>query len=298
MTKLEGPGNEGKAPKAFYKETSRDRMNDKAEFIHANARKLLAENRFKMSDFVSLYGKEAVAKDIVRVQSFIRSNDEQLKRLSPTDAERHERAKKIGTICEAAIFRGIKDKNLLGRNAYAQATSQHDDWVNGIDLAVQFKKPNQGSSYLGLAVDVTFASDLTTKFERIKKEIGEGNLARIKYFQSIDDNFRGEVKVARVVVGVDANRMQQIIAKWDGENGDPFDSKEFKGTLLAETEEQLLTFKKYAKSVGQEQLSEFYANDLAVIQEAIKDGGLSADVAKGYDDNVYRSIKENLRNFK
>lgn len=278
-------------------QSGQERTARRIELLYNNARKLLEANRFDVREFLSLY-KQATLDDHRSAMATKERIHRSYQRHSPEKVRAMEMTDKFALICEATFLRGIKDERWLGENAHVHATVPYDDLENGVDLAVEFSKPD-GSSYLGLAVDVTFAGNLDEKFERIKRDIDGGQLSKIKYFKSADGSFRGELSmVPRVVVGVDSRRMEQIINRWNDDSRNPLQEPLVHDGFLEEIRMQLSVFRKYAESLGQGAVAQAYARDLAAIEQIIKEQPLSSTVAELSQDRVFSAIRQNLERFK
>jgi hypothetical protein len=73
------------------------------------------------------------------------------------------------------------------------ATSKFDDIVNGVDGVIEFLDNEEESSqeHIALSFDVVFSSDeqrVIHKLNRTKKEIENGKLTEVKYFEDSKGN--------------------------------------------------------------------------------------------------------------
>jgi len=70
--------------------------------------------------------------------------------------------KKIADIFEAVVLEHGELSDWLGGSAKTMKTSRYDDYMNGVDLLVEFAgAEGEESEHLGLAADVTFTTDTT-----------------------------------------------------------------------------------------------------------------------------------------
>jgi hypothetical protein len=280
------------------RQSGRERTARRVEQLYVNARKLLEQSRYRMQDFTDLYGPQQVMADFQRVKGFMAKNQFNYDRMPSQVASNIEQSKKLSTICEAAFLRGIKQERWLGEDAYVSATSPFDDWVNDVDLGVEFSKES-GSSYLGLAIDVTFAGHLDQKFDDIKRSIDRGELSKIKYFKSHDGRVRGELSmVPRVVVGVDSRRMEQILNRWNDDTRNPLSEPLVHDGFLEEIRMQLAAFKDYAERKGQKDAANAYARDLMAIEQVIAKQPITSSREDLRQDRVFAAIEQNLERFK
>lgn len=274
-----------------------ERMARRIELLYGHAKRLLDGHRHHMPSFTDLYSPEKVMEDfqeVKRRQAKAQAQDD----MKPhAEAMKIEAVRKLSTICEAAFFRGVKEERWLGKDAHVSATSPFDNWVNGIDLAVEFRK-DAGSSYLGLGIDVTFASQMDEKFRRIKSEIDAGYLAKVRYFKSADESFRGELSmVPRVVVGIDGRRLEQLISRWNNDSRSPLTEPLIHDSLLEEIRMQLVAFRDYARRTGREQIATAYGRDLGVLEEILREQPISTDLQELSKDRVFEAIRRNLEMF-
>jgi len=113
---------------------------------------------------------------------------------------------------ESIIVSEAKSCNWFGSEPYEiMVTSEYDDYKNGIDSIVEFQQ-EKGVSYLGLAVDATFGTDVSRKFKRILREIDNGEMPEVKYFKSEYLALKGmKGKLPRVVIGVDIEKIKELM---------------------------------------------------------------------------------------
>lgn len=133
--------------------------------------------RPKEESFIDVYGEEEIKSDLAEVK--------RLKSLWEKETEEEKYIKDISNIYEGVIIDQIEANAWLGDSCETVATSEYDDIKNGIDVVSIFSE-GESKNYLGLGVDVTFASNkevLEKKFESIKQCIRSGALPTIKYFE-------------------------------------------------------------------------------------------------------------------
>lgn len=242
-------------------------------------------------DFVKLYGIEKVEKDKKYVEEmeeiFKKNNDK-------------ESAKKA-TILEYIIYEQSELGDWLGKKAITQKTSRTDDIRNGIDIAVEFEEENKVFEYLGLAIDVSFGDELLKKFNRIKKEIDSGELAKIEYFRS--QNIAKEINnVPRVVVAVDGKTLNDLIELWSEKNEDSktkLAAHPVQIQILNELFIQLKIFEQYAREVvKKDELADIYKRDLIIVRNLLRDKKIEFPDFKGeMQDSGYDRVREGLSLF-
>ncbi len=168
----------------------------------------LNQDKINPIDF-EYYDKEMISKD----NQYVKIMKEKFRQ---SNSREENISLKFATILEAIINKHITLSNWLGENAYSRQASDFDNLINGIDTIVEFetKKP-KSTSHLGLAMDVTFSNHLSRKIDRIKKEIDQGKLPEIKYFESDIDHTQGRVQnVPRVVIAFNTKSLSELAALW------------------------------------------------------------------------------------
>lgn len=208
------------------------------------------------------------------------------------------RNRKLAGVMEALIFTESELSDWLGEDAITIRPSKYDDYVNGVDIIVEFRK--ESAPYLALAVDVTTSAQLERKFDRIRREIDSDSPPRVKYFHSEFSGVRGSINnVPRVVIGASRATLTQVGELWLGKN------KEEKRALarhplqiqiLTEMKKQLATFTDYARKGGHKKTADTYERALASVSEIMekKQGQIPNP---NLNDDVFRAILEQTEKF-
>lgn len=243
-----------------------------------------------MDSLVDLYGAENVAADkaeVARLEKIFADNSN----------EQIERAKRTATILEAIIHDQFEMSDWFGPNARTIKPSRYDDIKNGIDTIVEIEKENEPKSHMALAIDVTFSTDMEEKFARIKKEIDQERLAKIKYFNS--DTHRGEVsQKPRVIIGADIDTIDELAALWtDGskESRDRLAKHPIQIVLLDQILNQLEYFKVYAQRNKKEAVIPALSQAIYLVKE-VYDDRLKKIPDTGAYNKMTRNLDERMRN--
>ncbi len=236
-----------------FKEADFEKAFEKAE-------KELREDAIKMTDFENFYGREELERDLAYVDRRETSFKE---RSLPED----ERSQKHSLIFEAIFHTQAELSDWLGPDAMTFKASRYDDIVNGVDEIIEFNPPKEDPSHLALAIDVTYSNTVTEKLERIKREIEEGRLTGLKYFNPKEG---GLDKTPRVVVGVDFQTLQELTDLWMERDNDALYCHPVQLLILDQIQLQLETFRKFALENGQENLAEAYKETLNKIKSITK----------------------------
>ncbi len=151
------------------------------------------------------YDPEMVAADVARVQEL-----EVIFDAKDNTPEKKE-MKAFTDAAEYLLGNMIEDYDWMGSGTLMIRTSKYDDYVGGIDAVAEF----QDAKHLGMALDFTINSAAVEKVGRIKREIDQGTIPEVRYFKSV--NYKGELKVARIVITLDRTVIDDVMEKKLGE---------------------------------------------------------------------------------
>ncbi len=223
------------------------------------SREIIRRTQIKESDFQKLYGPEEVKRDldyVDRRKSDFQNNNQE----NPENA-------KLGEIFEAIT---VVAREWFGKNAQTIKTSKYDDIANGIDLIAELSKDEEGIfvGEIGLAIDVTFSNEFEDKVQKIKKEIDENKLPKIKYFESKRRNIKGQLSgVVRVVVTASKETVFELSETLLEAVKNPkiLFENQFQFQALEEIIIQLKTYQKYAESLGKKDLAQRFQKALSLM---------------------------------
>lgn len=172
--------------------------------------------RPKEKDFSDLYTEEEINNDLIEVERLkaIWNNEEK------TDREKYLR--EVSDIYEGVITDQIEANSWFGDNCETYLTTEYDDKKNGVD-AVSIFTQEESKSYLGLGIDVTFASNkeaLEKKLESIKQCIRVGTLPSLKYFEDPDTKEHKKIYLPKVIVGSRLSSAEKLIELWGSKHPD------------------------------------------------------------------------------
>lgn len=273
-----------------------DREQHSSEYLHPiiaeaykKAKSLIDKDAIKPQNFIHPYGDISVQNDIALVNKL------------SAKFETDEPHKKYADVFEGIMYEHIEQSNWFGDTASTIKTSLYDDYVNQVDLIVEFSEESQALSHLGLAVDVTFGTiDMQEKFEKIRQEILSGKLTEVKYFESEHSRHKGLYqRLPRVVIGVERDRVVELAALWlNPKRKKEFANHPIQKVILQEIVLQLEKFLEFARTSGEEaaDLVPIFERELSIVRGILdeKKGINPKDYA---DDRVFGFIKEQLKLF-
>lgn len=269
----------------------------RAPFAHQKeldrALDIFEEQKLRVKDFAEQkddHGKVFSLTEVQADQLFVEKRRQQIKQRDLENGTNPE-AEKYATILEAIIYELTENADWLGEEGSTIKTSDYDDIVNGIDEVFEFKKgKNDKGEYLGVAIDVTFATNeergkIREKIRREEQNIRAGHLAEVKYFRSEwEEEFTTLKNIPRVVVGCDKISMEGLIRLWGNLNrvrqeaagqGDRARFWELAKNhplqfqILREIEMQLEYFASFAETDGKNELASEFRKRLAPIQHLL-----------------------------
>lgn len=206
----------------------------------------------KMEDFRDLY-HDTVDED----RKYVEDKE---KNFAEKNTPQEKENKKIATILEGILHQHIEQSNFLGDSVSTVSTCKYDDIKNGIDgiLEVQNER-NSTAEHLAFAIDATFSADIDKKINRIKKEIKNGELAKIKYFKSDFLDFRGEKGgIPKFVIGIDRNHVEEVTQIWMQDKKSELAKSPLQIVIFREIMSQAEDFEEYAQSVGKPKIARKY----------------------------------------
>lgn len=118
---------------------------------------------------------------------------------------------KRGKIAEALLSEQAELSEWLGKDAMTIVPSEFDDFINGVDIAVEFER-EEGFKHLALGLDITSsAREIRGKLLEARKHISKGDLTKIKYFISEKSHIRGEIsKIPWLLIGIDKKMLREL----------------------------------------------------------------------------------------
>lgn len=256
------------------------------DHYYKKAHEIMERDRVKETDFIEPYGEAMVESDMKRVADLEGKFDER-------GTEFNDEMKKIADIFEAVILWNGEQSEWLGPNATTVKSSKYDDYVNGVDAIVEFRNEDQRSaSYVGLATDITFSQDSGKKFDCIKKQIDDGELAKVKYFHSEVMNIHGQLsKLPEVVIGADKAMVLEIAELWAEKKFKELGEHRMQIMMLLQMEAQLRAFASYAERIGRNDLAEIYRSRLEIIEKILEEKkDIVAKTKYDINDTVHSSI--------
>jgi len=213
-------------------------------------------DRINPRNFIDLYGREAVSADLKWTR-------ERQAYFQAHNSESETWHKEVADILEAIFHQQIEQNNYFGEHVWTIKTCDYDDYRNHIDSLLEIRHPERRfANYSGLALDVTSASRLEAlakKIGRIFKCIQNGQLAKVKYFQSDFLNIRGEKSnIPLFVVGCDIHHTEELAKLWDDGREHILAEHPIQVALLDQITRQAQIYSDYAQRNKQTEVANQY----------------------------------------
>lgn len=240
-----------------------------------------------------------------RDMQYVRDRKAQFEKESTPESKED---KKMATILEAIIHEQVELGDWLGPDAETIASSSYDDIANGVDSIVKLRHEGEGDTHLGLAIDVTFSTDIRGKLNKIMQDIEMGKLTEIKYLPLPDSEaaheyaYKGSSKMPRVVVGIErqvAEKLADLWLKKNKENKKELGNHPVQHVIAKEILDQLAVSEQYARSHGnRNNIAAVYRQVSMVIERSLKEKEDGGNYANGLgslkNDKVLHTITQYL----
>jgi hypothetical protein len=165
------------------------------------------KGRINISTFEDIYGDEVYSdQDTVKKIKIGFENKYNLEGLPDEDRDKilfaHQRADALEVV--------VSDYGELycwfGKNCFLQRTSEYDDFVNGVDMVLEYDYYANGQAQrFALVLDASMKTNEEAISRKITRNINKlkENQMRLKYFESKVDDFKGELTgILPVVIGI------------------------------------------------------------------------------------------------
>src|SRR6056297_1725001 len=246
----------------------RPRSEEFLNIAYKKSLKVLSQDTIDIKDFVDVYGKEEIKKDLAEIEklenSFSKKNQKE-ERLQEKIVQEFGGEKELGlkdkkqfaTIFEALIHYLGEQANWFGQNAFTFHSSKYDDYKNGVDEVIVFQnEDDKDKSYLGLAIDVTTGTKagFIKKLKKEWQEVKNGTLGKIKYFnedvKGVDqkNSYKGALEhVPKVVVGDIPEEIKEVTKLWLNKKHMELGEHPIQFCILDQIKVQLQIFKDWTK---------------------------------------------------
>lgn len=206
--------------------------------------------RPKEKNFSDLYTEEEINSDLLEIKRLKTIWDSEEK------TEREIYLREVADIYEGVITDQIEANSWFGDNCETYLTTLYDDKKNGVDVVSIFTQA-ESKSYLGLGIDVTFASNkdaLEKKLESVKQCIRSGALPTLKYFEDPDTKEHKKIYLPKVIIGSRLSSAEKLIELWGSK--DPNRNKKLQehpvqSKIIMESIYQLEYFYKFAINLSE-----------------------------------------------
>lgn len=153
----------------------------------------------------------------------------------------------LSVISEGLVCNLINQGLLFGKTARAVKTNQYDDYINHVDLFVNFL----GGPVRHLAIDVTYSATLLKKFNRLRRNIASGKLATISY---LDAEGNSSEKVPAILLGISHQNLARLAKLWVDQPAE-LANNQMVANFQLQIKMQLKNYQAYAQAKGREEIA-------------------------------------------
>lgn len=253
---------------------------------YTKAEEILKKERISERAFEELYGKDQVDTDLKYMAEHKMIFNDTLAK-SPEA----RRAKKFASVLEGIFIERVNNGEWFGPGVSIIIPSQYDEIKNGVDSIAKFQKTGEPSSYLALAIDVTFSKKAYNKILKIQEEIRDKKVPEIKYFKT--EKYQGKLlNVPKVIIGTDIETVRELSILWNSDNNEEIKNHSVQKEILSEIMMQLEKFEGECIKYGRNDLANSYNHARNVIQRIIREKGYNLKSVQG--GTVYQNMRRCL----
>lgn len=217
--------------------------------LHEKMEKRRSFYRPNPKDFIGIdgYQEQDILKEIQRVEEY-------KNRWDTENSDELKKQKRISDILEGVIVDQFSGA-WLSEKAEGHYTSDVDDVLRGVDVVAELKE-DESSHYLGFAIDVTMAKDLSVLDQKLSKnwkDVETGKFQKVKYFEDADGN-KMSLEPIKILIAVNPNFTRQLIRLEYLNKKAKLAEHVFKLHLLYQIKEQLEAYYLYAQKTNNENL--------------------------------------------
>lgn len=209
------------------------------------------------------------------------------------------RAEVFGKTLEGILHNQINE-GIFGDDVRGVSTTKYDDYHAGVDEVIE-RYGQDGSTYIGCAIDVTFGNP-RNKIQRIFEEINVGRLKDVTYYESpfgdpphIHGSLRG---IPKVIIGMDEQNLIKLSSQWIENDQEELNQNHLFLNFLRQIQMQAEVYREVAKRAGQNEVSQRYDKVYSAISKLYSDQksarGVSFLDTSVTDDRVNISIREEM----
>ena len=209
--------------------------------------------------------------------------------------------KKIATIFEAIMVKGINLSKCLGEDVIARPAYSVDDvFAPKVDLYALLKN-------VPLGIDVSMRSiegdAFVEKVEKILRTIKEKKVKGIKYFKNRDGQLQKDIIVPKVILSAEVSMIRELMTYFQELSGEEFSTKLKSHRLSREIVSQIVggsrIIANFAKEEGNQEMSDRYSNIIKTINDIAEESLTVRRLMVGAgNDSVSRRIQKIVDEFK
>lgn len=174
---------------------------------YEKSQEVVLGNRIRINNFPDHRDCERDKRDVIR-------------KIEEINSKSHEQDGRMEALVQSEILETMlyvfsKDFCWFGESTSGILPSLYDDLFLGNDLILEHKVGGL-VSHTGLGIDITLGEESTLdKLENARNRVKRGELGKVKYFQSPDGKYTGQLNnIPHFIVGVDRDNLFKLIDLW------------------------------------------------------------------------------------
>jgi len=253
------------------------------------ARHILERDRIDPNSFRDLYDNSQIDSD----NAFVAERQQRI------DAEcfrsqEHRIMKEMADIFEVIMYQVAEQADWFGRNATISLPSLYDDYRNHVDSLIEIDQ-HDGISISAISLDVTFKKSIGSKLREIIDKLQQGQLTKVKYYESEKASFRGEkTGVPHFVVGVSFDTLSELTNLFAEGKNSLLAGHQVQFQILDEIILQAECFAEIGKKNGNTNVEDAYGR-VARIFRGIYEERSKVITDKGTRDHFFERLQDDLR---
>jgi hypothetical protein len=256
----------------------------------------ILQGDFKKEDFIKagIYSEEEVVAQNKKLEEIKILLDQE-------NTFDQKEIKKLATIFEAIVIKGVNLSKCLGNDVTARPAFPDDDiFEPKIDLYLLLKN-------IPLGVDVSmrningekFLKKINKNLRTIKKEKKEG----IQFFIDANGKLKKNVFAPKIIISCDTSMLRELMFDFKNFDEDKFSEKLKNHRMSREIVSQVIgqcrIFAEFAKNEKQEEVEKYYNNILSIINEISNESIILKRLMSGAgSDSISKKIQEIVNIFK
>ena len=206
---------------------------------------------------------------------------------------------------EIGLEYGVTELGWYGDKVKVVRTSKFDDVRRGVDDVLEILRDNEGSSFMGLGIDVTYrglhSEQYKNKVFNLLRSITEGYKTKVKYFKDHAGNMTKEFAVPKAILYFDFGEVKKMAYALknisDEKVKNDFQNANMKYEVMNQIIVQCAIMARFARKYGNS-ITEAYDEVGASIQALSEENPeIKSMIAVQHEDKTSRHLSDLIAEF-